>query len=237
MFTTTHTFATSSVGDDSRPRYSAIMEALQDCSNFHIDSLDNVMAYFTEHNVGMYVVYRQADIVRHPEYREKVGIATCVYECKTIFGFRNTSIVDSKGNFLVKSYVAGAFVDLSTGRPVKVPQALIDTVEMTEKVDMDYLPRKIAVDSSLFRPNDVYRVRRDYLDFNKHVNNAKYFDIAADILPDVNYTRLRAEYRAPAKLGDVIVPWTYDTKDKFYVELSEFGNRTNVFCVLEYSFV
>ena len=61
------------------------------------------------------------------------------------------------------------------------------------------------------------------LDTNHHVNNERYISLALSLMPkDINVKRIRAEYKDSAFLGDVLVPFVYDSPEtmgvKFYKE-------------------
>ena len=75
------------------------------------------------------------------------------------------------------------------------------------------LPEDCAVQES-------FPVARHHLDTNNHVNNGQYIAMAEEFLPeDFEASTLRVEYRAQAKLHDVIVPMLYREADSLTVGL------------------
>ena len=65
-------------------------------------------------------------------------------------------------------------------------------------------------------------VARHHLDTNHHVNNARYVEIARELLPEDTAVReIRVEYKKAAVLGDCIVPRVTKTEDKYLIALCD----------------
>jgi len=219
-FTVNRTVGASHIAPDGRIKYSALIDFMQDCSGLQLDSLTEMQAYFKQNNVGMYLTSRQLDITRLPVYGEDITVTTAVFDCKTIYGYRNTNIWGKDGGLCVASCVTGAFINLGTGRPHRMPESIIGEFNMREKFDMEYLPRRIALPETEARFLGEIKITRWLLDVNNHVNNARYADLATEFLPvDINLSRIRIEYRAPAFLGDIISVMAYNTENGTIIDL------------------
>ena len=58
---------------------------------------------------------------------------------------------------------------------------------------------------------EAFKIERHHLDTNHHVNNGQYIDMAVQYLPqDAQVTRVRAEYKMQAHLGDEMVPVVFE---------------------------
>jgi len=215
----TRTVGASHIGPDRKIRCSALVDFMQDCSGLQLDSLVNMQAYFKQNNVGMYLTSRQLDIARLPVYGEDVTVTTAVFDCKTIYGYRNTNIWGKDGDLCVASCVTGAFIDLGTGRPHRMPESVIADFQMKPKFDMEYLPRRIALPKVPEEYLGEIKVTRYLLDVNNHVNNARYVDLALEYLPPKRLSRIRLEYRTPALLGDIISVFAYNTNESVVIDL------------------
>lgn len=197
----------SRVGADGRLTIGAAVDYLQDCEWFDIMGERLASAYFEEKGVGMFVVSRQLDLIRLPLFSEKITVRTWAYDCTRLLGFRNTLICDGAGEVCVASYSIGSFVEKEKGRSARVPQAIADSIFKDEKYPMEYRSRKIAVPETGGEILPAERVRKYHIDNNRHMNNARYLEIAEDCLPeDFFFDQLRVEYKTPAKRGDRITP-------------------------------
>lgn len=224
MFKMNRLVGASDIGAGGRMRIGAVVDLIQDCSGFQVDSMAAVQEYFKAENVGFYMVSRQIDIKKLPVYGQLVTVGTVPYECKSFYGFRNTCIFDESGEVLVAHYCVGAFVNLATARPVKVPAEITAIfVSSEEKQDMEYTSRKVSVpaDAAATDAGQI-AVRRYHLDQNLHVNNARYADIAEEFLPEKwlnRYNRLRIDYRAPAKPNTVLTAKLIEISNGVVIDL------------------
>ncbi|MBE6854269.1 MAG: acyl-ACP thioesterase [Ruminococcus sp.] len=188
-------------------RDSAIVDLMQDCSGFQLEADTGVMPYFMEHNIAMFLVFRQIDILRRPAYGEEVTAQTSIYDLRQLYGFRNSNIFGADGKPCILSYAMGAFVNRETGRPLRMPQEVLDTVRLEPATEMEYLPHKLKFPKEGWEELAAYTVTRFQIDVNRHVNNARYLDIGAEYLPEgFDAKRICIAYKSPAKLGDILVP-------------------------------
>ena len=214
---------TASMSDETgKLSLTSAMCLLQDTSQLWLDSEPELKKYFEENNMAQVLAARQMDIIRMPEYGTRVKTVTRVYLCRGFSGQRNTFIYDADDESIiyVKSIGFGAFIDLSTGGLKRIPREIAEKVVIDEKLDMEYLPPKIAAPESGPVIFDSITAGRCDIDFNRHVNNVQYIRMAYELLPrDTEYGRLRVEYRLPAKLDDIIIPYVFREDGRVVVDL------------------
>ncbi|MCR5770425.1 MAG: acyl-[acyl-carrier-protein] thioesterase [Butyrivibrio sp.] len=210
----------------SRIRYSEInsqgflsMEALmnyfQDCSTFQSEDLGIGLDYLDKQGAAWVINSWQVDVSRYPKIGENVIIGTIPYEIKGFIGCRNFFMDTEDGERLALANSIWAFINLETGRPVKVTPDIIDGYQISEKLPMDYQPRKIPFpEEGDIRSTQEILIHPFHLDTNQHVNNNQYITMAIDSIRSLKESdekapfvkRLRAEYKMQAHLGDVIYP-------------------------------
>lgn len=198
-----------------------------------IDSEPGVKEYFEREHMAQLLASRQVEIVRVPQFKERLHVETSVWGMQPMFGFRNTFIYDEAGNPCYKTWSQGAFVNRATGRLAKVTDEVMATMHFEEKKPMTYLGRRIILPKTEPMVLTPVKVMRNDIDYNHHMNNANYVRIANELLPDgFNVKGLRIEFKVPARLGDELVPRCYEADDAFYVELML---CSHVSTVLEYT--
>jgi acyl-ACP thioesterase len=210
----------------SRIRYSEInsqgflsMEALmnyfQDCSTFQSEDIGIGLDYLEPIDLAWVVNSWQVDVSRYPKLGEKVIIGTIPYEIKGFIGCRNFFMDTEDGERLAVANSVWALINIKTGRPAKVTPEMVAGYQIGEKLLMEYQPRKIPFpEEGEIRKADEILIQPYHLDTNQHVNNNQYISIGTGVirsLEDSNdnmpvISRLRAEYRMQAHLGDVIYP-------------------------------
>lgn len=217
---------------DSRIRYSetdsegrltldALLNYFQDCSTFHSEDVGLGLGYMKE--IGQVWVLSAWQIVveRYPVLGEKVKIVTLPYELKAFLGYRNFAMLDEQGRYLAKANSLWSLLNVNTGKPVMVNEAMQQGYGIDEKLEMDYAPRKIAVPEGGVMQEPIV-VKKHHLDTNHHVNNGQYVNIAMEYLPDEFVIRqMRAEYKKQAFLDDVLYPYVVQAENSCVICLQD----------------
>lgn len=218
---------------DSRVRYSetdekgrlsitGMMNYLQDCSTFQSEDIGIGVSYLKECHRAWLLSSWQIVIDRYPVLGEKIVIGTWPYDFKGIYAYRNFTIQDSEGGYLVRANSIWFLLDTEAGIPVRVTSADIDGYgKMEEKLAMEYAPRRIALPQEYVLREPVL-VMKHHIDTNHHVNNARYVEIAREYLPDdFDIKELRAEYRKAAVMGDYLTPRISKTEEGYVAALCD----------------
>lgn len=216
-------------------RLSGALDVIQDCSLLWLESEPSFAKFLAANRLGMFLTSRQADILRLPAYGERIRVQTRIYDCNRYFGFRNTALFGEDGRPCILSWCVGAFVSLETGGMASLPKEEMEKVTLDPKLDMDYLGRKIALPGLPGEELPALPVRRSDIDLNGHMNNAKYIEAALECLPEgAAVRRLRVEYRAPARRGDLLYPrYIQSPEGKRFVLLCDEAKRP--YAVTEFS--
>lgn len=210
MYTLKYQVTTSTCDSEGRLKLYSALQMMQDCSEMWIDSEPGVRKFFTEQNMTQLLASRQVEIVRVPNYKEELTVATSVYGMKPMFGFRNTFIYDAEGKPCYRTWSMGAFVDKSNGKLKRVDDATIASMTLEPQLEMNYGERRIILPKEGGEQHDSITVMKADIDYNRHVNNANYIRMAMELLPDTFEVRnLRMEYRLAAKLGDSLSPTVF----------------------------
>ena len=233
MYSLEYKVTTSTCDCEGRLKLYSALQMMQDCSEMWIDSEPSVKRYFAEQDMAQLLATRQVEVVRVPEYKEKLTVTSTVYEMKPMFGFRNTFIYDADGNPCYKTWSMGAFVDKAAGKLKRVDDATIASMTLEPKLEMNYRDRRIILPKEGGTPLSPIRVLRADIDYNRHMNNANYVRVAMELLPDDFLVKgLRVEYRIAAKLGDVLTPSIFHIDGGFIVALSI---NTEISAIVEFT--
>lgn len=224
---------------DSRIRYSetdsegeltlnALLNYFQDCSTFHSEDVGLGIGYMKEIGQAWVLSSWQIVVDRYPKLGEKVKIVTLPYELKGFLGYRNFAMLDEEENYLAKANSLWSLLDMTTGKPVAVNEAMHKGYGIDEKLDMDYAPRKITVPEGGQMLEPIV-VKKHHLDTNHHVNNGQYVSIAMEYLPDgFLIHQMRAEYKKQAFLDDVLYPCVVSVESGYVVSLRDEEGRPYV---------
>lgn len=231
---------------DSRIRYSevdkecnltltALMNYFQDCSVAHSESLDRGVRYLSENHMAWVLSSWQICCDNMPRLFDEVTVSTWAYDMKAFYGYRNFTMDRKNGERLAYANSVWVLVDTLTGRPVKVPEDIINEYGTSPQLEMECSSRKIKAPADMEAGAEMV-VPKFFIDSNQHMNNEKYVAIAQELLPaEFKIKELRVEYKKEAKLGDTIrssvkktdegiVAVLADTEDKPYAVVQFIGN-------------
>ena len=217
---------------DARIRYSeadcenkltleGLLNYFQDCSTFQSEDLGLGVKYMLERQLVWALSFWQIDVEKYPGIGERVKIETQPYDFKGFIGFRNFEMINMQGQRLAAANSIWTLLDLKTGKPVRALQEMLDAYQTSPKMEMEYLPRKIALPEGGEAKQEIV-ITRHYLDTNHHVNNGQYVQIALEYLKEgFEVRRLRAEYKKQAYLDDIFYPVVYEQVGICLVSLND----------------
>lgn len=222
----------SEVDREQRMTLGALLNYFQDCCTFQSEELGVGVDYLKQQNAAWVLSSWQVEIKRLPMFGEQIQVCTWPYDFGGFYGYRNFVLKSAQGETLAYANSVWVFMDITTGRPNKILPKMHEVYVREERLDMDYLERKIAIPEGLDR-KDPLLVHPSQLDTNNHVNNEKYIEMAQAYLPaDQNVVRLRAEYKKSAVMGDIIYPAVAMEAGKTTVVLGD--EAGNSYAVVEF---
>lgn len=236
MFEMKMMISNSHINEAMEMKIVAIINAIQDIEGLHIERLGEFSKYINENKIGVFLTYRQIDIFRKPIFNTEIKIQTYPYDTNSISGYRQIYFKDQNDQFLIKSVAFGAFVDLISGRTVRLPKNAVNAINDYKKdSEMELLPRKIDVTNQDFKFIKEITVEKSKIDRYKHLNNAFYVEYAINLLKDINkYNRIRAEYLKPLVADELVkLSMTKEENNKVLVKLSNTLDETNA--IIEFS--
>ena len=222
----------SEVDQDGKLSITGLLNYFQDCSTFQSEELGIGVKYLSKENKAWVINAWQIDVLRMPELCDEVIVGTIPYAIKGFMGSRNFYMKDKKtGDMIAKANSIWTFLDLEKLRPVRVEHGIAELYGIEDKLDMEYLDRKVIFEGEPADEAEAIVVNAHHLDANRHVNNGQYVVMAQAFLPETfTVSRLQVEYKKSALLGDVMIPKIYETSDSFGVSLVDEGGEayTNI---------
>ena len=184
----------SEVGEDKKLSLNGIINYFQDCSTFQSEELKVGVDVLEElHRVWVLSSW-QIVVERYPDLCEEITIATWPYYFQSFCGYRN---------FVMK------------------PEDIEKVYILEEKLDMNYASRKVPMPRDGER-KEPFAVQKHHLDTNHHVNNGQYIQMAREYIPeDFPIRQMRAEYKKPALLGDMIYPVVQREDNRYMTALCD----------------
>lgn len=211
----------SETGADKKLTLWGILNYFQDCATFHSEDCGAGMGLLAARDRVWVLSSWQICVDRYPDVCENIEVATYPYEFKGFLGMRNFTMKTREGELLAWANSVWSYLEVSSGRPVRVEEDIRGRYGLDAKLDMAYASRKVPVPRD-GEQRELVVVQREHLDGNGHVNNGKYVQLAADHLPaDFAAGQMRAEYKRQAVLGDRLYPLVEHSDDVYRVALCD----------------
>lgn len=192
----------SECGTDNKMKIPAIINYFQDCTTENSEQLGVGFAYLKEKKRAWILNSWQIYIRRRPAVGERIEVSTWATGFKGVFGPRDFIMKTAEGEELACAHSLWVYVDTETGRPVKPTEADINVYEVEETLPIESFSRKIKLPETAVEV-DTFVVHKYHIDTNNHMNNAKYIELACEVLSeDFCVTGIRVEYKKAAVYGD-----------------------------------
>src|SRR5690554_741431 len=155
----------SHVNNKSKLNDFSIINFIQDIEGIHINSLKLFNKYLEDNNLGVFLTYREINIIKRPNIFSKLNITTHPFETRQVSGYRHIYIKDENNNNLITSTAFGVFVDLNNYSLKRLPKEVIKTIEDGKRdKNINISPRKISYNNEL-KETLLYttKVKRSYI--------------------------------------------------------------------------
>lgn len=233
MYTFSGRVRYSETDSEERLTLPAITDYFQDCGTFQSEELGLGVKYLQESHMAWMLMAWQIVVEEYPRLGDEITIGTFPYGFKGFMGYRNYVMDGADGRRLAYANAIWTLLDTDTMKPVKATEEMIEKYVLSERLPMDYAPRKIAGAMGGSR-EEGFRVTRQHLDSNHHVNNAQYVKMASQYIPEEARVRqMRVEYKKQALLGDMIMPNLAVEDNKYIVSLC--SEEKDAYAVVEFT--
>ena len=127
------------------------------------------------------VIQNQLTVNRLPKLEEEIIIETEPIGYNKFFTFRRYTILSLDEEVLVDALTTFSMINIEERKLISLDEEVLSEYPIENKKDTRRNPRvpKIDLDNANVQ---TYRVRLNDIDYNQHVNNAKYFDWVMDSL-------------------------------------------------------
>lgn len=223
----------SEIGENGKLSVPGLINYYQDCSTFQSEELGNGICDLSLHRRVWVLAYWQIELNRLPRLGENVTIQTWAHSFKGFQGERNYRMLGKDGEVLSYANSLWIYVNLESGHPARVEKEVQELYPIEPALEMERTSRKIQIPFD-GETQSAFQVGRHHLDTNHHVNNAQYIDMAQEYLEkEEPLSRIRAEYKNQAVLGDIVVPVVYREKDRVVVDLRSTEQKS--YAIVEFS--
>jgi len=190
-----------------------ILTLLEETAAEHCYAINHNLYQLAAQNIGWVLISGAMQMIRYPNYKEKITIRTWLSKYTTIKGFRENIIYDKQNKIIGRAKGLWIFFDIKRRRPIQIFDDIKKKWSFCNKESLDYnISNKIkAIENSDYELE--FKINRYDTDMIKHVNNIRYLQwviesIPNEIIDNYNLNFIDGRFISEAQYGDVIISST-----------------------------
>ena len=153
----------------------SLVNLMMDLSGQQSDSLGNTNDQMSERGLSWIIVQYDMQIERMPHRGEEIILETEAMSYNRFFTYRRFRAYDEREQLCVEVMTNFVMMDIETRKMVQIQKDLLTVYQDDEIRTMVRMQKPIQLEPENRKEQD-FRVRYLDIDYNRHVNNAKYFD-------------------------------------------------------------
>ena len=159
-----------------------LVNILQDLAARHADKLDFGWEFMNRNNWFWVLIRLRIDILRHPQWKEKINIQTWPKGYDALASYRDFIFTDIHGQEIIKATTSWIVLDRDSRRPVRMSMVFSQEHKLIEKHAIKEPAPKIKIPTEKNLLHSLKVLYTD-LDMNLHMNNANYVRKILDAYP------------------------------------------------------
>ena len=211
----------SDVGKNGRITNKAILTILENIGAYQSDIAGQGVLDMGKTGVSWIILDWKLKVLKRPMYGEELLVKTWGRNNKKVHTYRDFEVYNENNELCIIATSKMALINIDTKKFIKLDDEIMSKYKMDEKsvfeeTELD----KIKIPEE-YTSKKEYEITRKYIDYNGHMHNTYYIDLAYEALPDEvyenrPYNNVRINYRNEIKLGD-IVSCNYSYLDKKHI--------------------
>lgn len=232
-YTIRYRISTSDV--DMRKNYKAysFMSVAQDAANMHASAIGFGYDDLIKENIVWVLSRMHVRFIRAPRWEENVAMCTWHKGRDGVFSIRDFEICpEGEDTPLVQATSSWLLIDMNSRKMLR-PDHVLGEKSFTTALDRDAIAEHCG---KIVPPKDMTEIHRKEvmysdMDFNMHVNNAKYMEWALDamdpaLLSSHDMDEYSISFNHEAHLGDTVTLYRHDENDCIHYVEGRCGDRT-----------
>lgn len=211
------------IGMNNEITNKAILETFSNMGNIHGNIVNQGVKDMDTTHLSWIVLNWKLEVYKRPKICETITVRTWAQEHSNIYANRDFEVFNENNEIVAKATSKFVILNTITGRPEKLTEDVIGGYksEPEHKNFPNYQFEKINEDELKFISKIEFKINKSMIDYNNHVHNTAYLDLAREILPEkidkINYNNIEIAYKKEIKPHDKVIIEYAKKKDKNYV--------------------
>lgn len=188
--------------------YEAILQILESAASEHSSNSGDSLADANKNGIAWILTEWRVKISRRPENGETLHIATWVRgKAPASIVYRDFLVKDRNGAEIIRAEAKFVLYDLRTERLTRISEELFSSYQ-PENMTIFEENARLRAPSEYITEKSI-PLRRSDIDFNGHVHNTRYIDLAMETVSQADFEKdsfseIRIAYSKPLKENDSV---------------------------------
>ena len=186
-----------------------ILRIFENIAGYHSDSLGRGVLTMDETGTTWILLEWKVKVIKRQKYDEEIRVNTWPRSFNKFYTYRDFEIYNEKGEICVIGTSKWLLLDIKKSKIAKLDENLINKYGIVDKNVFNQEEVEKIQEPENFESEITYKINRKDIDFNGHVHNLNYLDLAIEALPEKiylenNFDDIRITYKKEIKLGETI---------------------------------
>ncbi len=211
---------------------------LVDIAGMHSDKVGYGLKNIEDTNLTWVLLNWKVRIFSRPKYGEIILAKTWARDTTKVCTFRDFEFYNSSHELIAIASSKWALIDAKSMSLLKISPELIAEYEPeTKKVFKEEPELNKITPPTSYSSVSSYVVQRRDIDFNHHMHNTTYLDIAYEVLPEEVYknaiiNNIEIMYKKEAKLGETIKCFYTKLENSHYIVMKS-DDEKDLHCIVK----
>ncbi|MGN0328496.1 MAG: acyl-[acyl-carrier-protein] thioesterase [Lachnospira sp.] len=211
-----------------------ILAIMEDIGGAHSEALGFGVNNIEKTRKGWVILDWKVKVINRPAYNEIIEARTWSRKCDKLFAYRDYELVNEKGEVAAIGSSRWILMDIDKRRPIALTDDL-NKIYGTEEGKMVFQEEigKLNVSIPGDAPSMEYTPQRRDLDYNGHMHNISYLNLAYEAIPEdlylgTQFNNIRIEYKKEILKGDDVIINCQSDNNKCIITFSTEGKLNAV---------
>jgi medium-chain acyl-[acyl-carrier-protein] hydrolase len=227
------------IGKDNFIKNRSILEIFENIATHHSDMAGYGPNDIKKTGITWVLLDWKVQVIKRPKYGDKLNVSTWGRLMKKVYTYRDFTIYDENENLLAIGTSKWVLVDTQTRKITKISNDVKEkyTIEEESVFNIEELDKLKPPEE--YSKEIEYTVARRDIDFNGHMHNLYYLDLAYEVLPEEVYDQrpfdnFRIQYKREIKYGDKVkCKYTFKNGEHIVTIVSEDENTVHAIIILK----
>lgn len=202
----------------------SILRIFENIAGYHSDTIGRGVMSKDEKGSTWILLEWKVKVLKRQRYGDIIKAKTWARSFKKYYTYRDFEIYNKSGEICVIGTSKWILLDLNKSKIAKFDENLIKNYGIVDKNVFNKEEIEKIKEPENYENEILYKINRKDIDFNGHVHNLNYLDLAYEALPENiylenNFDNIRITYKKEIKLGETVKCKYGKEKDKHIVSI------------------